>query len=109
MSILNENIEPTQEEMLQGVARNIIGATQRSYQNLVLSHQRLYTAVWENPKGFTAQQVMDTLGTTASDLISLEQATLSFLETVNPGSTASLKKTDPADITVNEDGTVTVN
>jgi hypothetical protein len=77
------------------------------YGVLVPFYNNLMATVWANPRGLTAQQVCDSLGTDAGTLF---QAAAIAAQLILLGNSSAPLTTVPtgATITINADGTVTI-
>lgn len=65
----------------------------------------LFNLVWRNPMGLTAQQVLDSFGTSAVSLFVYMNAIQTALNTIQPGICPQVPLQA---FTMNQDGTVTI-
>ncbi len=89
-------------------AKNIINSVQSAHTTLLNTQKNVFKAVWNNPQGLTAQQVLDALGSKASELFLVGSKTVDFLLSLE----ADVIKPDEflpyKEVVINANGTVTV-
>ncbi len=89
-------------------AKNIIGSVQTTHNALLNTQKNVFRAVWNNQQGLTPQQVLDALGSKASELFLVGGKTVDFLLSLE----ADVIKPDEflpyKEVTINANGTVTV-
>lgn len=101
-----QNEELTKEQKQELVRKRLVQMTNAIYSMMLNTHKQGMATVWENRLGLTPQEVMDALGTDAADLLRLSQ----LLKTTLSEADESTELVDtPQELTVNADGTVTVN
>ena len=79
--------------------------TESLFARMLAVYQEGMTQVWQNPRGLSAQEVLDALGTDAGDLFRLAALLKQAINAALPGTIADVAT--PA-VTINADGTVTV-
>lgn len=96
-------VTPTPQTRL--VAR-VTTSAQRCFNSMLTTYAQSMAAVWQNVDGLTPQQAFDALGTSAGQAVQLLGLLVATVNSATPG---TLPVPDPTAITVNQDGTVTVN
>lgn len=105
MGLLDDG-EVTREEIMHNVRQKIRKKTNRLLNKTAKQHRELFSYVWENPEGVTAQEIFDEYGTDAVQLFVLSSGIQNLIESIDPNSPSL---STPFPYTINPDGTVTVH
>ena len=105
---LLDPILPTQIQQLQGVQSVIVQNNITAFQTLKNVIMSNWTLIWNNPQGLTPQQVLDQFGTDAGSLFSTAIATITLLETLQPGCLDPMYLSAALPYIINLDNTVSV-
>lgn len=97
--------QPTPDELLRRARLTIDREINELFTAVLGTYTRLMAMVWRNPLGFTPQQVLDRYGTSAVELFRLAATLRACINAAVPGTVDET----PAPVTINPDGTVTVN
>lgn len=103
MSILNVPIPtPTPEQI---VHKQLVLPIQAQYSTLLAHYNNGMANVWQNGLGLSPQEIMDALGTYATQLVAIAAGTRDLINSIVPN---SLPTGTPFPMTFNNDGTVTI-
>lgn len=105
----SRDAQPTREELAALAAEQTKAISVRATIDFVESLNHGFSIVWNNASGLTPQEVLDAIGTDASDIFNDHAATIGYLASKS-ASVLALVRMPPehAKITHNQDGTVTV-
>ena len=102
---LLDNKQPTQEEKIHDLRKNITKVSQKMYSKMDRHHKQLWSLIWNNSSGLTAQEVFDEYGSDACQFFLLSQNIQTMLASVDSNYEPLVP---PHPYTINEDGTVMV-
>ena len=95
---------PTVADLQQICRDNIISQINRDFNEVTATFKNLFQMVWSNPQ-LNPQQVLDAFGKDAAQLFLIASAFQNAVNTVVPG---TINQVPPYQVTINNDGTVTV-
>ena len=104
----NPLLTPSAINPAQAAVNQLTTLPVREFNQLLQAWTEGVNLIWKNPRGAAPQEVLSLLGTKAGPLLDLSAKTAAYLESLKPGCTASAAANIKA-VTVNTDGTVTVN
>lgn len=91
-------------------ADHVLKIARETFERNLIAYNRGMTIIWDNPHGYTPQEVFDALGTQAGMTVSAASMVRQQLEYLRPGSTAhSVSLMEGYTLSINDDGTVTVS
>ena len=106
MSIIQtQRPELTTEQKQQQAALRIQNEATVLFTRMGQTHNQIMQIVFQNQQGLTPQQVLDAVGTSGAELLTLAGSLVTLVNTAVP---STLPTTFPYTLTVNPDGTVTV-
>ena len=109
LSVVSSQALPSSEELLANskaqIKANITQVYNQLFQQSVSQLTYLYREVWLNELGLTPQQVVDSFGTDAGELMNTFSVLRTAVGSLIPD---GIGLADPHTVTVNEDGTVTI-
>lgn len=105
MGLLDKK-EITQEEKIHDLRTMITKLSNGMHRRISRQHRDLFTLIWDNPKGLTAQEVFDEYGADSVQFFLLSQNIQTMLIQVDPSYTLLVP---PFPYTINPDGTVIVD
>ena len=106
MSIIQtERPEPTTQQKQQMIAQRIQREATQLFTSMTRTYQTIAQLVFANQQGLTPQQVLDAVGPSGAELLTLAGV---LVQTVNTAVPDTLPTTFPFELNINQDGTVTV-
>lgn len=105
MGLLDKQ-EPTQEEKIFELRKNITTMSKKLYSKMNSQHMQIFQMIWGNQNDLTAQEIFDEYGTDAAQLFLFSQNIQNMLAQADP---SYIPLVPPYPYTINGDGTVTVD
>ena len=106
MSLINIiTKEPTTEELLTLMKNRVKNNSRRIFNNVRQQHTNIFDTIWNNPNGFSPQEVLDEFGTDAVELFTFSLSIQTMLTQADP---TYIYLNTPNLYTLNDNGTVTV-
>ena len=103
MSLFNEEAVTAVKEANASKKR-----TSAVFTFFVESYKAEFNAFWRNQQGFTPQEMATAWGTDGALLFSNSSQTLSYINSIDSTALDGFDLNVPYDVTINQDGTVTV-
>lgn len=102
---MDPNRVPDRAERLEIISNKIRQFSTECVSNLAYTHKEIHDMVWNNRFQVPPQEILDALGTDASELFALADL---LVQTVNQVVPNTIVPSYPYEITINPDGTVTL-